>query len=226
MGISEHGIYQGNINLARDALKFIAIVAMTADHISTFFVSPDTTLYRVCQFVGNFTIVIMCYSLVMGLSYTRSIQKYALRLLIWALIAQMPFSLLNGFHLNVLFTLLASLLIVFTFDRFGNLYGSLAMIVFFPFSILCDWSIIAPAFALVFYRARKKEKLQLSLFWLPATYLILRTILYTETEAEYVLGTLSILCSAIIVFIFARHADQRKQSLIPGWFFYAYYPLH
>lgn len=199
---------------------------MTADHISTFFISPGTALYTACQFMGNLTIVIMCYFLAMGLAYTRSVKKYALRLFIWALIAQIPFSLLNGFHMNVLFTLLATLLILFVFDRYGNLYGGMALAAFFPFSLFCDWSILATAFALVIYLTRKKEKLYLSIFWLPAIYLVLWTILYTETEAEYVLGTLSILCSAIIIFLFAKHVDQGKQGFIPRWFFYAYYPLH
>ena len=161
----------------------------------------------------DLTIVIMCYFLAMGLAYTRSVKKYALRLFIWALIAQIPFSLLNGFHMNVLFTLLATLLILFVSDRYGNLYGGMALAAFFPFFLFCDWSILATAFALVIYLTRKKEKLYLSIFWLPAIYLVLWTILYTETEAEYVLGTLSILCSAIIIFLFAKHVDQGKQVL-------------
>ena len=51
-------------NRARDLLKIIAIIAMTADHVSTAFLAEGTVLYGICQFFGNFTIVIMCFFIV------------------------------------------------------------------------------------------------------------------------------------------------------------------
>ena len=44
-------------NTARDILKVIEIIAMTADHASTFFLAEVTVIYAICQFFGNFTIV-------------------------------------------------------------------------------------------------------------------------------------------------------------------------
>ncbi len=44
-------------NTARDLLKVIAIIAMTADHVSTAFLVEGTVLYDICQFFGNFTII-------------------------------------------------------------------------------------------------------------------------------------------------------------------------
>ena len=46
-------------NTARDILKVIAIIAMTADHASTVLLYEGATAYNICQFFGNFTIVIM-----------------------------------------------------------------------------------------------------------------------------------------------------------------------
>ena len=56
-------------NTARDILKVIAIIAMTADHASTALLEDGTTAYNICQFFGNFTIVIMCFFIVQGLKY-------------------------------------------------------------------------------------------------------------------------------------------------------------
>ena len=46
-------------NTARDFLKILAIIAMTADHASTVFLNEGSDLYTICQFFGNFTIVII-----------------------------------------------------------------------------------------------------------------------------------------------------------------------
>ena len=89
-------------NTARDILKVIAIIAMTADHASTFFLAEVTVIYAICQFFGNFTIVIMCFFFVRGLRHTRSVLNYALRLLVWAMISEVPFYLLFGMRLNIL----------------------------------------------------------------------------------------------------------------------------
>lgn len=213
-------------NTARDLLKVIAMIAMTADHASSAFLDEGTTLYNISQFFGNFTIVIMCFFIVQGLSHTRSVLNYALRLLGWAMISEAPFYLLFGLRLNVLFTLLASLIIIYLIDRMGWLVGIAALALFFPLSLICDWSIIAPVFIVIYYVLHKRQKEILSLFLIPTSYFILRTILYSETQTEYVAGTLAIFLATLLVFIFRKKADERGKGPIPGLVFYAYYPLH
>lgn len=213
-------------NTARDILKLIAIIAMTADHASTAFLDEGTIAYNICQFFGNFTIVIMCFFIVQGLRHTRSVLNYALRLLIWAIIAEAPFYLLFGLQLNVLFTLLASLVIIYLSDRMGWLVGIAALALFFPLSLICDWSIIVPVFTVIYYVLHKRQKEILSLFLIPASYLILRTILYTKTQTEYVTGTLAIFLAALLVFTFRKKTEETGNGRIPGLVFYAYYPLH
>lgn len=213
-------------NLTRDFLKVIAIIPMTADHASTVFLDEGSCLYNICQFFGNFTIVIMCFFIVQGLRHTRSVLNYALRLLSWAMISEVPFYLLFGFRLNVLFTLLASLIIIYVIDRMGWLVGIAALALFFPLSLICDWSIIAPVFTIIYYALQKKQRENLSLILIPVSYFILRTILYTETQAEYVTGTISIFLVSLLVFALMKSAKETGKGRIPGLVFYAYYPMH
>ena len=77
-------------NTARDFLKIFAIIAMTADHASTVFLNEGSDLYTICQFFGNFTIVIMNFFITQGLRYTGSVLKYAEKLLLWAVISEIP----------------------------------------------------------------------------------------------------------------------------------------
>ena len=215
-------------NTARDFLKILAIIAMTADHASTVFLNEGSDLYTICQFFGNFTIVIMSFFITQGLRYTRSVLKYAGRLLLWAVISEIPFYLLFGLQLNVLFTLFASLTIIYFLDKNGLLIALTALVLFFPISLICDWSIIAPVFAIIFYTLQKKQKEQLSLILIPASYFILRTILYDETQAEYIdiAGTISVFLASAVIFVLRNNAEEQRKSRIPGLVFYAYYPLH
>jgi hypothetical protein len=103
----------------------------------------------------------MCFFITQGLRYTRSVLKYAERLLLWALISEISFYLLFGLQLNVLFTLLASLTIIYLLDRKGLLTALATLALFFPISLICDWSIIAPVFTIIFYVLQKKQKEQL-----------------------------------------------------------------
>lgn len=199
---------------------------MTADHASTVFLNEGSNLYNICQFFGNFTIVIMSFFITQGLRYTRSVLKYAGRLLLWAVISEIPFYLLFGLQLNVLFTLFASLTIIYFLDRNGLLIALTALALFFPVSLICDWSIIAPVFTIIFYVLQKKQKEQLSLILIPASYFIFRTILYDETQAEYIAGTISVFLATAVIFTLRNKAEEQGKGWIPGLVFYAYYPLH
>ena len=213
-------------NTARDFLKILAIITMTADHVSTVFLNEGSNLYNICQFFGNFTIVIMSFFITQGLRYTRSVLKYAGRLLLWAVISEIPFYLLFGLQLNVLFTLFASLTIIYFLDRNGLLIALTALALFFPISLICDWSIIAPVFEIIFYVLQKKKKEQLSLILIPASYFILRTILYAESQTEYITGSISIFMASAAVYALRNKAEKQGKGRIPGLVFYAYYPLH
>lgn len=213
-------------NTARDFLKILAIIAMTADHGSTIFLGEVSALYNICQFFGNFTIVIMCFFITQGLRYTRSVLKYGERLLLWAVISEIPFYLLFGLQLYILFTLLASLTIIYLLDRKGLLTALATLALFFPISLICDWSIIAPVFTIIFYVLQKKQKEQLSLILMPASYFILRTILYSKTQVEYIAGTISVFLASAVIFALRTRTEEQRKGGIHGLVFYAYYPLH
>ena len=129
-----------------------------------------------------------------------------------------------GLQLNVLFTLFASIIIIYLLDRNGLLLVLAALTLFFPISLICDWSIIASAFIIIFYILQKKQKDNLSLILTPAFYFILRTILYAESQAEYIAGTISIFLVSAVIFVFRIKTEEQGKGRIPGLVFYAYYP--
>ena len=216
-----------NYNWSRDLLKLIAIIAMTADHVSSYLMENGTVAYNVCQFFGNFTIVIMSYFIVQGVKYTHSIKQYAVRMLIWAVISQFPYVLLrHDFILNVLFTLLGSLIAIYILDKKGLGYYFLVFIAFFPISLFSDWAFLPLIFTIIFYEADKHDRKWLPIILLPAVMFISRFLLSSDSISRYISEAIAFMLIAIVIYLFRDSTERKVKGIIPGLFFYAYYPVH
>ena len=77
----------------RDTIKYIAMITMLLNHVSFIFLEPGTVLAEILTAVGYFTAPVMCYFLVEGMTYTRSPKKYGQRLLLFAVISELPYCL-------------------------------------------------------------------------------------------------------------------------------------
>lgn len=75
--------------LSSNAIKLIAIAAMTVDHIAwaVFPGYPKEFLPLLMHIIGRITCPIMCYCIAEGYHYTRNIRKYTVRLFVFALIS-------------------------------------------------------------------------------------------------------------------------------------------
>ena len=75
--------------LSSNAIKLIAIAAMTVDHIAwaVFPGYPKEFLPLLMHLIGRITCPIMCYCIAEGYHYTRNIRKYTARLFVFALIS-------------------------------------------------------------------------------------------------------------------------------------------
>ena len=91
--------------LTRDAIKYLAIFTMLLNHIANVLLPENTILWEVLVDIGYFTAITMCYFLVEGFYYTHSRRKYGERLLIFAGISQVPYTMAFGYsQLNMIFT--------------------------------------------------------------------------------------------------------------------------
>lgn len=77
-----------HLRLSGFGLKFIAMLAMTADHVAWAFVATDTYLAEWLHFVGRLVAPLMAYCLVVGFYHTQDIKAYAIRLGGFAVISQ------------------------------------------------------------------------------------------------------------------------------------------
>jgi hypothetical protein len=101
-----------------DSLKLIAMVTMLIDHIGYMFF-PQHAIFRS---VGRLAFPIFAYLLSVGYEKTSSLKNYALRLLAFGLISQVPYAFFSPglefepLELNIMFTLLAALGVMYLYD--------------------------------------------------------------------------------------------------------------
>ena len=79
--------------LCGNELKLLAILAMTVDHIA-WSLFPGYSMHPLALLmhaIGRLTCPIMCYFIAEGYHYTRSFQKYALRLLLLAIVSHFAY---------------------------------------------------------------------------------------------------------------------------------------
>ena len=224
--------------LNRDIIKYIAMLTMLLNHIAHMFLTPGTVLYEVFEDVGRFTAPVMCFFLVEGYSYTRSKIKYGQRLLVFAVISQIPYELAFRYgNLNMLYTLLCCFLILVTMDNIRDWRLRAAVCTALTFaSTVGDWSLLAAIYTMLFYYSRGSRKGTAISYGIAYALFVpfqIQNYMY-EVEGDRTLyaighGLLSgvgILVAAVAVLAFynGRRAEHGKN--FSKWFFYIFYPAH
>jgi hypothetical protein len=101
-----------------DLLKLLALATMLVDHIGYMYF-PNEMLFRI---IGRLAFPIFAYQIALGYSRTSNLKKYVLRLSLFALITQVPYSFFspemkfNPLHFNVLFTFLVGIGMLYAYD--------------------------------------------------------------------------------------------------------------
>ena len=120
MEVSKTKIFKTNSFI----LKIIAIVTMIVDHLTVAF-EPyiSNNLYFAGRLIGRIAFPIFAYQIALGYKRTKNPWKYFIRLLILAVVSEVPFDLLvfetyfNLEYNNVLWTLAAGLLVLILTDE-------------------------------------------------------------------------------------------------------------
>ena len=226
-----------NKPLNRDIITYAAMFTMLLNHMAAILLISGTFWYELLSSIGYFTGTVMLYFLVEGYYHTHSKKKYFQRLVVFAVISQIPFQLAfseNGGRLNMIFTLCICYMLIRGLDQCQNLEGKLALFaIALIASFFCDWPLLAPLFTVTFYYGRKdRNKLFLAFgmnlfcFWI---FEFLDKIEIMELGTAILYSLLSIVgveLAALCLLFFYNGRRMERGREFSKWFFYFFYPAH
>lgn len=238
------------------ALKTVALLSMLWDHVTyvlplamtveAIFL-PDAAetvpalmvLQRATDYIGRVAAPIFLFSIANGYRHTRNFKKYALRLLVFACLAEYPYYLLFGFHGNIMFTLLLGLLTLRLMDWGNGKRAGLGYVLAAEIVIAAEYLALTEGggryvlFILVFYLSEHwpvRKKALLWLFLMPLSRYKLIWMFFSERLFTYrwfhmlCINALGPLLGAACTFFY----NGKKGPAFPGdkYLWYVFYPAH
>lgn len=217
-------------------LKMLAIVTMLVDHTGAI-LFPDQMIFR---YIGRIAFPIFVFLIAEGFCHTRNVRKYELRLLIFALVSEIPFDLafqgrfLEFTYQNVFFTLFLGLVMLDVIciirKRVSPVWApivELAVLVLFMFLAYLfrtDYSAGGVLLIYAFYKLKGKT------LWMTVVLLVVSYICFGPVECPAVLAM-------IPVFLYNGKRGFGKNPVYGGqdrgaagtavkYAFYLFYPVH
>ena len=187
------------------SLRMIAFVTMLIDHIAAVFL-VGSPFYFPLRMIGRLAFPIFAFLTVQGYFCTRNFPRYMLRLVVTAVISQIPYMVAfpEAHRLNVIFGLIAGLWFLWLLDHETTplrFLGSLVAVG--VLSLASEYSLLG-LFLMVAYYAGVE--------WSSAAYMALCSINYFGTGA---------LAAPLV----ARYCGQLGRKL-PRLVVYGFYPIH
>ena len=216
-------------------LKTIALVAMLIDHSAVAFLDTFPFWFRA---VGRLAYPIFAYLLAEGFRHTKAPEKFLMRLLVFALISEIPYDLVMGnvvnfaANTNIFYTLFLGGMAICLYERFKERRGWQTMAVLaaiLPTAILAeilsaDYGGMGVLFIFTMY-AIKPMTLRLTAMgaftltqFIP---LVMAHSLSIAAKSEYLL---MIPFALVTVGLIAMYNGERGRKA--KWLFYWAYPAH
>lgn len=204
-----------------EGAKWLAIVLMACSHFGMAY-NPDWTWPAF--WLGRFCAPAFCFVIVARLAekpLERS-PRYLTRLLAWGVIAQLPFWAWTqnfGFHFNVLPTLAFGVALIWIWVR-GYAPIAFALAVGFIFAAgEFDLGLIAPPVLLAGYMVYRRSPAACA-FVISLSYAA--ALIYAR-PGELIAPAICLLVTPVMGLCSLVSA---RLGRMPGWFFYAFYPVH
>lgn len=161
-------------------IKLIALVAMTLDHIGFYFF-PGVLWIRL---IGRMAMPLFAHELARGIERTTDIKRYIKRLLITAVIAQIPLFILGSIQLNILFNMALTLVLFKEVERKQKhqAAATLALIVVSPI----EYGILFPLTVLLFKVIRLEDRRLNISKWLFYAYYPAHLILISLVKSKII----------------------------------------
>lgn len=208
----------------RNWLKIIAVISMLVDHIGAYFFA-DIIWFRV---VGRLAFVLFAFFVCEGWKKTSNRKKYFCTLLLFACVSQVPYHFLCGWKLNILFTYVLAIVLIYLIEHFDKnkiVNGvEIACVVLFLVAVewwgFVDYGMAGVALVLIFYFFDKKWQ-AFGLATLCMALLTFKNMALSAFSFENSIQIFSVLALGLIALY-----NGEKGKLNLKWLFWVFYPTH
>ena len=211
-------------------LKMIAIITMAIDHIGAIFFPQ----YIILRMIGRIAFPIFAFLLVEGMIQTKSLEKYLGRMLLFAVISELPFDLafwgemVHLAHQNVMWTFSLALAAVYLYRKLPaerqNLFVFWGLTLLFACAasyLQTDYGAWGVIWVMSFYAYRNQP---LQKYSMAVLLLVGYGLFYTVLSGRFFWGQY-IECLAALSFPSLLLFNGKKGPALK-YFFYAFYPAH
>ncbi len=210
-------------------LKLVALISMLFDHTSYYLFRNNFSAFNL---IGRLAFPIFSFQLTEGFIHTKSKKKYAIRLLVFAIISQIPFMLFrtkyinSDFSLNIFFTLLLGLICIWIYNK-NKIYGIISLFAISAISelIKCDYGMYGILIIFIFYIFKEKRFLMNISFIIVTIIKYLSHIIIIPLKMNYIYAYISLCIFTIISIIFINFYNKKEGPKMK-YLFYIFYPLH
>ena len=230
------------VEITSMSLHIMAMIFMLCDHLWATVIPGNDWL--TC--VGRVAYPIFAFMIVEGYFHTHNLKKYVTRLLLWAVISEIPFNLVMGsrlfypFHQNVLFTFLIGILCIYI-NEYAKakggmvlriLAGVVSVVVAFVLGLVgfVDYNYAGVLTVLVFYFFRDRRWWcflgQALLLWYINVEMLSGYAYEVQLlgETYYIVRQGFALLALIPIWLYRGKQGPHNKAL--QYFYYAFYPAH
>ena len=211
--------------LSGSALKIIAVLSMVTDHCAYYLLDEGSVAYEVMRCFGRIAFPVFAFLVAEGFAHTRNRMRYFLSLLLFAIISEVPWYLLNGAdgtH-NVMFTLALGVTALAVFERLREHH------------VLCCCSLLLTAWLAAWLGTDYEWRgvLMIVVFYLFSTIRSMNTPIILRRMMQLLFafplmmhyGVIGALLACAVIFLYDGtrgfiHGNVAKYG------FYAFYPVH
>lgn len=233
--------------LNSNTIKVFAIIAMTIDHIAwaVFPGYPYEILPVLMHIIGRITCPVMCYFIAEGYHHTKNINRYTVRLFLFALISHFPYMLNFGGYVDwktfipffygnitsqtsVIWSLawgLVMLRVVNSPKIKRRVYKIVLILLICVITLSSDWSCVASLCVLAIGINRGKFKNQM--LWMTFFVFVYSVVYFFVFNKVYAIIQMCVVLSVPLLMMYnGERGKNPRVNKFMKWFFYTYYPLH
>ena len=206
-------------------IKLIAMVTMFCDHLGYILFQK----FSYFNYIGRISFPLFAFQISEGYRHTKSKKNYLLRLFLFGLISQIPFSLFcslleKGFTLNIFFTLFMGLLAIIGYEQCENKALGLLLVVSLSLSadfLHMDYGYWGVLLIFLFHIFKEnKVKLYIGYVLLVLAKYLPIYILY-HFSYEYLILMIGTLIPLLLI-----HPYNGKKGMDTKYLLYTFYPVH